>query len=94
MEFAKKLFTKAVQYLNVAFVGYEVSEITQNSNTQQIIQTKTVEKDESSTHITVVITFGIVLCIVLTILYALKIILSNKKSKRNTNNSQSNTSQI
>lgn len=85
MEFAKKLFTKAVQYLNVAFVGYEISEITQNSHaqpTQQIIQTKTIEKEETSTHITVIIAFGIVICILLTILFAIKIILSNKKHNR------------
>lgn len=86
-QMAKKLCLKVINYLNIGFVGYEISEITQH-NDKQIIQVKNTEDTEeklSITHMTIVIIYCIVLCMLLAIVYALRIVIRNKKSsKKNT----------
>lgn len=37
-EIIKKGFTKAIKYLNIAFAGYEVSEITKSKSEEKLTQ--------------------------------------------------------
>lgn len=87
---------KSRSNLNIAFIGYEVSKITQKSNTNppQIIEIQSVEKSESSTHLFIVLSFGVSLCISLIILCALRVIFPTKKSKRDIENQQPSGSHI
>lgn len=83
MAFFSKLATSIFKYLNVAFVGYEISEITRERN-PKIIEYKTIEieKSHSETHTIIVISFMAVICIMAFLAFALKIVLKNKKERR------------
>lgn len=83
MEVVKKLAINLIKYLNVAFVGYEVSEITRDRS-PTVVEYKTVEieKSNSETHTIIVISFMILICIMAFISFALNIVLKNKRNQR------------
>lgn len=96
-EFAKKAFFKGIKWLNVAFAGYEISEIThKDSNNKEIkidSMTKADLENHSQQHTLIIIAFFIALCLLYTVGYALKITLKVKKAtKKNIRSNSDNVS--
>lgn len=83
-QIVKKVALKAVNYLNIGFLGYEVSEITTKPQKNEEAIYKSAENPAASSinHAFIVILFCLLICILMVIIYAIRIMLALKKAKK------------
>lgn len=86
LDLMKKLCLKTINYLNIGFLGYEVSEISQKPRQigqveQRVVKTEEKTNNDATNHAIIVIAFCILICILAVIIYAIRIMKSVQKQK-------------
>lgn len=95
-EALKRVFYSGIKWLNIAFAGYEISELTSDKDSTKINELNFEAKinelnkiheqvknisNNSSNHVIIVIAFLVILCLLYALLFALKVFIRAQKRK-------------